>query len=199
VFHVFRGPTQEALRVRPRGPRPNSRTSPRPPRVPRLPRPTWRNSPRASASSAAQLERTLRVFRAFRGPPGETLRARPRLPRPNSRTSPRLPRVPRPNSRRLSACSASSAAPGETLRVRPRLPRPNSRNSACVRVFGGHSRNSPRIRRPYLNKSSKAFLALDGLPGAADDFVSRSTVVRGSKKVHSFRASLGDTRAGIGC
>jgi hypothetical protein len=49
-----------------------------------------------------------------------------------------------------------------------------------------------------LNKSSNAFFALDGLEGDEEDFVSRSTVVRGSKNVHSLRASLGDTRDGIG-
>ena len=42
-----------------------------------------------------------------------------------------------------------------------------------------------------MNRSSNAFRALDG----AADFVSRSTVVRGSNIGHSFRASFGETRA----
>src|SRR3982750_1564741 len=50
----------------------------------------------------------------------------------------------------------------------------------------------------YLNRSSNAFLALDSLEGDTDDLVSRSTVVRGSKWVHSLRASFGDTRTGTG-
>jgi hypothetical protein len=33
---------------------------------------------------------------------------------------------------------------------------------------------------------------------ADEDFVSRSIVVRGSKKLQVLRASFGDTRAGIG-
>jgi hypothetical protein len=49
-----------------------------------------------------------------------------------------------------------------------------------------------------LNKSSNAFLALEGLDGWDADLVSRSTVVRGSKNVHVLRASFGETRAGIG-
>src|SRR5438105_4077453 len=52
--------------------------------------------------------------------------------------------------------------------------------------------------RAYLNRSSNAFLAPDALLGDTDDFVSRSTVVRGSKCVHSLRTSFGDTRAAIG-
>src|SRR3954469_1223330 len=47
----------------------------------------------------------------------------------------------------------------------------------------------------HLNRSSKALRALVG----AADFVSRSTVVRGSKNVHSLRGFFGETRAGIGC
>src|SRR5207237_6245945 len=43
-----------------------------------------------------------------------------------------------------------------------------------------------------------AFLALVCPPGEDADFVSRSTVVRGSKNVQVLRASLGETRAGIG-
>src|SRR5688572_11797663 len=46
----------------------------------------------------------------------------------------------------------------------------------------------------YLKRSSKAFRALDG----AADFVSRSTVVRGSNSSHVLRTSLGDTRARTG-
>ena len=46
----------------------------------------------------------------------------------------------------------------------------------------------------YLNRSSNALRALAG--GA--DFVSRSTVVRGSKNVHALRVSFGEIRAGIG-
>ena len=48
----------------------------------------------------------------------------------------------------------------------------------------------------YLKRSSNACRALEGPDD--EDFVSRSTVVRGSKSGHWFCASLGDTRAGIG-
>jgi len=51
---------------------------------------------------------------------------------------------------------------------------------------------------PYLNRSSNAFLALDTLAGEVLDFVSRSTVVRGSKYVHSFRTSFGEILTGTG-
>ena len=60
----------------------------------------------------------------------------------------------------------------------------------------------------YLKRSSKAFRALgeddpddpedDDPGGPEEDFVSRSIVVRGSKKVQEFRASFGEMRAGIG-
>ena len=50
----------------------------------------------------------------------------------------------------------------------------------------------------YLNRSSNAFFALDVPEGDAADFVSRSTVVLGSKCVHSLRASLGETRTATG-
>ena len=46
-----------------------------------------------------------------------------------------------------------------------------------------------------MNESSNAFLALVG----ATDFVSRSTVILGSKNVQALRASFGDTHAGMGC
>jgi hypothetical protein len=59
-----------------------------------------------------------------------------------------------------------------------------------------------------LKRSSKAFRALgeeddpDDEPeddeGEDEVFVSRSTVVRGSKKVQELRASFGEIRAGIG-
>jgi len=59
---------------------------------------------------------------------------------------------------------------------------------------------SDPTRKPeaYLNRSSKDFLALDWLFGDIEDFVSRSTVVRGSKCGQSFRASFGETRTAIG-
>jgi putative flippase GtrA len=46
----------------------------------------------------------------------------------------------------------------------------------------------------YLKRSSNAFRAL----GGPEDVVSRSTVVRGSYRLHVFRTSLGETRAGTG-
>jgi hypothetical protein len=58
-----------------------------------------------------------------------------------------------------------------------------------------------------LKRSSKAFRALgeeDDPDDPEDDegedevFVSRSTVVRGSKRVQELRASFGEIRAGIG-
>ena len=50
-----------------------------------------------------------------------------------------------------------------------------------------------------MNKSSKAWRALDDPveDEDEDDFVSRSTVVRGSNSVHVLRASFGEMRAGI--
>src|SRR5688572_23123568 len=51
-----------------------------------------------------------------------------------------------------------------------------------------------RERANYLNRSSNALRA----PVGAADFVSRSTVVRGSNNVHVFRPSFGDTLAGTG-
>jgi len=54
------------------------------------------------------------------------------------------------------------------------------------------------VKSRYLNRSSKAFFALDGLEGDEEDLVSRSMVVRASKNVHSFRASFGEMRAGMG-
>ena len=78
---------------------------------------------------------------------------------------------------------------------------------------GRRERNAPAKRRKkarrgavgakppgnYLNRSSKAFFALDALDGCTDDLVSRSTVVRGSKNVQVLRVSFGETRAGIAC
>ena len=49
-----------------------------------------------------------------------------------------------------------------------------------------------------MKRSSKDFLALDWLLGAGADLVSRSTVVRGSNRGQSFRASFGETLAGSG-
>ncbi len=51
-----------------------------------------------------------------------------------------------------------------------------------------------RASENYLKRSSKALRALEG----AADFVSRSTVVRGSKSAQVLRASLGETRVGTG-
>jgi len=51
----------------------------------------------------------------------------------------------------------------------------------------------------YLKRSSKAWRALGPLPPLGpEDFVSRSTVVRGSKSAQVLSASFGEIRAGTG-
>src|SRR5690348_7352036 len=51
----------------------------------------------------------------------------------------------------------------------------------------------------HLNKSSKAWRALDGPPGAAAVPVARSMVVRAAKKAHRLCSSFGATRAVSAC
>src|SRR5258705_12095268 len=74
-------------------------------------------------------------------------------------------------------------------------------------ALAGEARADGRSKlRPYLKRSSNAFLApLDvdgddpGVAGVEDagELVCRSIVVRGAKNVHVLRSSFGATRAGI--
>src|SRR5215471_16127781 len=54
---------------------------------------------------------------------------------------------------------------------------------ARIRRHAGGRRGGAPV--DYLNRSSNAFFALEGLDGDDADFVSRSTVARGSNNVHA--------------
>ena len=79
--------------------------------------------------------------------------------------------------------ACASQGPGTSGRVRRAGKQPRA-----------HQLIHTRPTRLYLNRSSNAFLVSVG----PFEWVSRSTVMRASKKVHSLRASLGEIRSATG-
>ena len=107
-------------------------------------------------------------------------------PNPTGFKAHRQRRDPR-EGRQLGAAGA-----GRRQAARPRPEADEVPAGRAVRGGGG-------VAAPQnLNRSSKACCALTG-PAAGVEPVCRSKVVRGAKRAHVLRASLGLTRAGIAC